>query len=267
MPKYSPKEVAENYKHIELTPEEELEGILWAKQKKERELQAKRIKEIEAKNRKALSSSQWSYKQTNDFMLYRASEIFSGKFILDQQNKFLFELLCQYFSDSKDFISLAAFFKIENPSLNKGIMLAGNFGTGKTWLMKLFAKNQRQVFHVYNAKEIANNFESFGQEDALDFVNKKKNPTNDSNAFYQPFAGLCIDDIGTEDIKNHYGNKKNVIGDLIEQRYSHGNTGVFFHATTNFSSQQLKDFYGERVTSRMREIFNFIDIPGSDRRK
>jgi len=68
--------------------------------------------------------------------------------------------------------------------------------------------------------------------------------------------GMCIDDLGTEDIKNHYGNKKNVIGDLIELKYAKKTTGIYLHGTTNLTAEQLKDFYGSRVTSRMREIFN-----------
>ena len=91
------------------------------------------------------------------------------------------------------------------------------------------------------------------------------------------YAGLCLDDIGTEDVKVNYGNRKSVIGDIIEQRYSiiekledpdniKNNCGDLLHATTNLSSPQLVEYYGGRVTSRMREIFNFIELPGNDRR-
>jgi len=264
---YNPTEILETYSHIELTADEEIEGKIWAKQQKERRLREEKSKEMADNNRKFLTQTQWSFNQTKDYMKYRALDIFEGKFLLDETNSALFDMLCYYFSDDPLFIVSANVFKIKNPSLSKGIMLAGNFGTGKTWLMKLFSKNQRQVFHIRNAKKIANIFEADGEDVSKEFENKIKNPANDSNSFYQQHAGLCIDDIGTEDIKNHYGNKKNVIGDLIEARYSKGNTGVFLHATSNLSAQQLKDFYGERVTSRIREIFNLIEVPGNDRRK
>jgi DNA replication protein DnaC len=144
-------------------------------------------------------------------------------------------------------------------------MLPGNCGVGKTWMMELFQRNQRQVYHLVNAKFIADNYEQNG-EDKPNYEDKVKNAYNDANVFFQPYAGLCIDDIGTEDIKNFYGNRKNVIGDLIEKRYAKGNTGVFLHATTNLTADQLSEFYGSRVGSRMREIFNFIELPGGDRR-
>ena len=267
LPPYNPIEILATYNHIELTGDEEIEGRIWAKQQKEIKLREEKLKELADNNRKFLTETQWSFSQTKDYMKYRASDIFLGEFILDEENEALFNMLCYYFSNDPLFIISANVFKIKNPSLSKGIMLAGNFGTGKTWLMKLFSKNQRQVFHIRNAKTIANVFEKDGEEVSKEFENKIKNPSNDSNSFFHQYAGLCIDDIGTEDVKNHYGNKKNVIGDLIETRYSKGNTGVFLHATSNLSGQQLKDFYGERVTSRVREIFNLIEVPGNDRRK
>ncbi len=251
------------YKHISLSDEEMNEAIIWAKQKKNHAIQEQKIRQREEENRKLLIETQWNYHQTKSYMAYRAANIFSG-FTIDEYNEPVFELLCLYFSNDVKFESSAENLGIANPSLSKGIMLAGTFGTGKTWMMKLFSKNQRQVFHLQNAKFIADAFSESGEDSQ--FVKLHKNAVNDGSSFLQPYAGLCIDDIGTEDIKNHFGNKKNVIGDLIEKRYSVSNVGVYLHATTNFTAEQLGSFYGQRVVSRMREIFNFIAVKGKDRR-
>lgn len=267
IPQLSVREVLESYSHIDLTQEEELEGILWAKMKKEKRVQAERIKVIQEENRKSLTGFNWSYVQTKAFMLYRASNIFHKQFVIDKKNEVLFELVCRYFSNDPVFESYAAQLGMKNISLKKGIMLAGNFGTGKTWMMQLFSKNQRQVFHIRNAKYIADAFSTDGEIISEGFSELIKNPVNDRESFFHTHAGLCIDDMGTEGLKTHYGNKKNVIGDLIESRYFKKNTGVFLHATTNLSVSELEEFYGERVTSRMREIFNFIEVIGEDRRK
>jgi hypothetical protein len=133
--------------------------------------------------------------------------------------------------------------------------------------MKLFSKNQRQSFKVVSAKNIADQFETDGEDSMNEFVYLYKNALNDYESFLQKNSGLCIDDLGTEDLKIHFGNRKNVIGDVIEKRYFCKHVGVLFHATTNLTAEQLKDFYGGRVVSRMREIFNFIELPGEDRRK
>lgn len=261
-------EVMQAFKHIILTHEEELEGIIWAKMKKERILQAEKLKAIQDENRKALTGFRWSYNQTKDYMIDRAERIFNRRFVIDEKNKIVFELLCYYFSQDEKFVEEATKIGIKNASLEKGIFLAGNFGTGKTWMMQLFSKNQRQVFHIRNAKHIANAFGEEGESVIEEtYSNLIKNPVNDKDSFYQPYAGFCVDDMGTEDIKNHYGNKKNVIGDLIEVRYLKKNIGEFFHGTSNLNGEEIKAFYGERVISRMREIFNMIEVRGEDRRK
>lgn len=255
----------EAYSHIELTEDELTEAIIWRKRKKEDELKILAQKEKEDQNRKRLTA-QTTYDIVRSLMLYRMENKFPG-FILDENNSVLFELLCKYFGNDIGFYSLAISMGVESPSLSKGIFLAGNFGVGKTWFMRLFQQNQRQVFVVKNCKDIANEFEEFGEKSMAEYEAVIKNPVNDAAAFFQPFSGLCLDDIGTEDIKTHYGNKKNVIGDLIEKRYEIKASGVFLHATTNLTALQIKEFYGQRITSRMREMFNFIELKGIDRRR
>src|SRR5688572_28740581 len=263
----SAKETLENYNHIDLTEDEVYEAIALAKQKKIDKLNKQMVLEKESQNRKLLVESQWSFEQTESFMLWRANDLFGGKSELDENNKIIFDLLCYYFSNDIKFCSFSENIGIKNPSLDKGIFIAGNFGVGKTWLMSLFRKNQRQVFHLHNAKKIANIFESDGEEGVDTFITPPKNAANDASVFFHKVSGLCIDDLGTEDIKTHYGNRKNVVGDLIELRYSKGHTGILLHATTNFTVKQIEEFYGGRITSRMREIFNWVVIDGKDRRK
>jgi hypothetical protein len=259
-------EVLESYSHIELTNEEMIEAVIFAKRQKERRLHDEEVKKRQEENRKHLTGHGWTYQQTRDFMLYRAANLF-GRFNIDDLNRPVFDLLCYYFSNDKMFVSVAKDMQIENPSLDKGILLYGGFGSGKTWLMKLFAKNQRQVFHVHNAKEIADDFQTGGVE-AVEFWTKQhKAAFEDPDVFYQKILGVCIDDIGAEDEKKHYGNNRNVIGDMIELCYSNGNVGPLLHVTTNLNAEQIKDYYGGRVASRMKEIFNLIVLPGADRRK
>lgn len=261
---FSLKEVLASYDNIELTDDEVTEALIWRKRKKEDDLRSQAQKDKEESNRKRLTAPT-NYDIVKSLMAYRATVKFKG-FVLDDNNSFLFELLCRYFGNDQQFISIAVAAGVQNPSLDKGIFLAGNFGVGKTWFMKLFQTNQRQVYQVKNCKEIAEEFMQFGEEGMDKYTSLKKNAINDSSAFFQTHTGLCLDDIGTEDIKSHYGNKKNVIGDLLEIKYDNKTTGIYLHATTNLTSEQLREFYGSRVTSRMREIFNFIELKGNDRR-
>lgn len=257
----------DSYSHIELTEEEICAALIGAKRKKEAILEENRIKEIEDRNRRFLTETQWGVKQTDSFMRYRMDTIFEKKFDIDPDNEIIYKLLCLYFSNDDSFVSIAEELGVKNASLKKGLLLAGTIGVGKTWMMKLFGKNQRQVFSIRTAKNIADLFQSQGEESLQQFLTSPKLPINDANNFFHNNMGLCIDDIGTEELKQHYGNRKNVVGDLIELRYSNGNTGLLLHLTTNLTMTQVKEFYGDRVGSRLRETMNIVELKGEDRRK
>jgi hypothetical protein len=261
------QEVLDSFSHIELTEDEIREAMIDAKRKKEAKLKEIEREQRAQQNRLALTSKNWTYQQTKDYMLHRAKTLFNGQFRLDDHNTPVFDLLCYYFSESKDFIEIGTLMGLNNPSLNKGVILAGNFGRGKTWLMSLFRKNNRQVFHVEHAKDISKSFHVGGEEAILRHYNKIKNAFNDPAVLYQEYSGLCIEDIGREDIKNNYGNKTNVIADVMEARYINKCMGPFFHGTTNMTAAQIGEFYGGMVQSRLRECVNFIELGGPDRRR
>lgn len=263
----SPQEVLASYSHIELTDEEMTEAIIDAKRKKDERLKELARKLRAEESRKQLMGKVWTYEQTRDFMLYRAAQLYDGKFIVDENNNDVFTLLCHYFSDSQEFIKMAASFGVSNPSLLKGILLCGNFGVGKSWMMGLFRRNSKRVFYIEEAKAIARLYKSGGDEAVGVFMKKQKNAFQDPSVLYQEYSGLCIEDIGAEDPKGNYGDKTLVVGDIIEQRYANGCMVGWFHGTTNLTAEQLKEYYTPRVTSRLRESINLIELRGPDRRK
>lgn len=264
----STKEVLANYSHIELTEEEYDKAILDAKQRKERLLRDAEMIERGRENRKLLTKQTWDFDTTKSFMLYRAQKLYHGQFELDVSNKIVFDLLCYYFAEDPAFVKIATEMGCTGEiSLKKGIMLAGNFGTGKTWLLKLFAQNRRQTYYIRTAKEIASDYQTNGADAFEKYLKLFENPVNDVATLYQKHSGLCIDDLGAEDAKNNFGNRINVLGDLIEGRYFNELTGPLLHVSTNLTTKALEQFYGGRVKSRLREIFNLIELPGNDRRK
>lgn len=245
-----------SYDHIELTEEETAWAMIDAKQKKERVVELKTY-EDRIRASKAISTKEWRFTDVSAFMINRMADVFPD-FAIDNDNEFVYLAMCYYFSSD---LALGKF----NPA--KGILMCGNVGTGKTLLMKLFSRNPRQCFNIESAKNISETYQTDGVAALNYYCQPHKNPMNDAEMFYQPVAGLCIDDLGAEDVKKNYGNNSNVIGDIIESRYSKGFTGPLLHGTTNLTAVQLAEYYGPRVTSRMREVFNFIELPGTDRRK
>lgn len=267
---YSPrptKEILEDYKEIDLTEDELDEAILDAKIKKERRIEAERIREREQENRRNfnLYTSDFSYEQMKGLALHRAgilyeNKVFNRPFVLDSYNTPVFDLMCMYFSRDKRFEQMGY-------SLHKGICLAGIPGAGKSWLMKIFNKNPRQCFYIRDCKEISLRYQKDGMEIIEEFSHPIKAAVNDKDNYFKPQIGVCFSDLGTEDLKNSYGNKSNVIADILFERYKNNVIGDLTHGETNLTVPQIEDFYGARIRSRFSEMFNWIVLDGKDRRK
>lgn len=273
-PQLTIQDALESYKDIELS-KDDIDFLILKEKIRIRAAQQDEKLKSDQHERRMFLTQKTNYHLVKGLMMMRAKNKFDPELVLDEHNEIVFELLCRYFGNDKDFVSLAMAADIGDPSLEKGIMLCGIFGVGKTWMMELFRSNQRMCYQVMNAKDIAEDYRTFkvdpkskDYEDPLHkYLVDKKNAVEDPSVFYQTHLGLCIDDIGTEDVKNNFGNKKNVIGDIIELRYQDKLYGKNFHATTNLTVEQLDQYYGGRVRSRLRQMFNFIELGGNDRRK
>lgn len=74
-----------------------------------------------------------------------------------------------------------------------------------------------------------------------------------SNNYY------CFDDLGVETTGRHFGKDCNVMGEIILYRYElFLKNNIKTQATTNLNAQELEERYGNRVRSRMRQLFNLI---------
>jgi DNA replication protein DnaC len=140
-----------------------------------------------------------------------------------------------------------------NINIHKGIMLSGPVGCGKTSLMFLlnyFFQNGHD-FKMKPCRDIAFEFASKGYEALTPFTKKEANHTR--------LNTYCFDDLGTEKQIKHFGNECNVMAEIILTRYdSFIHHKTMTHVTTNLSASELERFYGDRVRSRMRQMFNLI---------
>jgi hypothetical protein len=76
-------------------------------------------------------------------------------------------------------------------------------------------------------------------------------------------AYFCFDDLGVEPIGRYYGKDCNVMGEILLSRHDLFLKHKFkTHATTNLNAQELEERYGNRVRSRMRELFNLVGFDG-----
>jgi DNA replication protein DnaC len=142
--------------------------------------------------------------------------------------------------------------------LKKGILLIGPVGCGKTTLMKLFSELTHEKLHYFvkATRDITAEF----IEDGFQVLQR----------YGKTYKNYCFDDLGVEQSIKHFGNECNVIGEILLSRYEYMkiNKGIT-HATTNLNANDLEKIYGNRVRSRLREMFNVITFPSTtpDKRK
>ena len=70
---------------------------------------------------------------------------------------------------------------------------------------------------------------------------------------------ICFDDLGTENNLKYYGSECNVMAEILLSRYDiYISKHIQTHITTNLSASEIENYYGNRVRSRMRAMFNLI---------
>jgi DNA replication protein DnaC len=131
----------------------------------------------------------------------------------------------------------------------KGLMLQGNFGSGKTELLKGISRLTLRVsnlpkFRVISAHDIVTGYEARGDE-YLITLNR---------------SGIAIDDFGSEKISFRY-QKEDVLIRFLETRY---NLRASFqtHISTNLTSSEITERYGERIESRLHEMVTRCVVGG-----
>jgi len=161
----------------------------------------------------------------------------------------------------------------------KGLLLMGGVGSGKTLLMRGYNKficqfRNDAVYFYPGYSEVATynlvsgfaqyGYEIFNKEITGIFNNQSKRVT--ANVTVRLLnCNLFIDDIGSEDTTAFYGNSTNVVYILLLRRYD--DLKYKTYGTTNLDANALRSYYGDRVFSRMKEMFNVIYLQGGDRRK
>ncbi len=153
-----------------------------------------------------------------------------------------------------------------NIDLRKGILLSGPIGCGKTTLFKLMQNfpTKRKNFGIISTRQIVSEFMQSGYE-----VLEKYSRGNFNHDIRTP-KSYCFDDLGTETTSKYFGNDCNVMAEILLTRYDlFKEKGIITHITTNLSATEIESQYGNRLRSRMREMFNLFGYEESseDKRK
>lgn len=175
--------------------------------------------------------------------------LFGKKFKIYTEDRDVLFKLCNYFIED------AANCQKLDIDINKGILLTGPVGCGKTSLIRLLKHlvPYRKPYAVIPTRNIVFAFNHLGYKTIEDYGNTQ---------FF------CFDDLGLEPIGRHYGKDCNVMGEIILSRYDlFVEHKIKTHCTTNLNAKELEERYGNRVRSRMRQLFNLIAFDGESKDK
>jgi len=141
--------------------------------------------------------------------------------------------------------------------LRKGLLISGPIGCGKTSLMNLlrFFGPESNRFLLKSCREVSFEFISEGYPVIQQYGQASFHRYSQAPKVY------CFDDLGAENNLKYYGNECNVMGEILLSRYDlFVSRGMRTHLTTNLTSSELEKHYGNRVRSRMREMFNLVNF-------
>jgi hypothetical protein len=148
--------------------------------------------------------------------------------------------------------------------INKGILLMGPTGTGKTVAMQVMRVYQTidNIAYILNNRPVRMNYNII---DVSLLVSAFMDDGYDGIEMYKHRYAICLDDIGAESNQvKHYGNDCDVVGYILAERYTRR---LMTLGTTNFKIESLTGKYGDRIVSRMYAMFNFIVMKGKDFRR
>lgn len=169
--------------------------------------------------------------------------------------------LFYYFTeDFEKFKNCSRVSSLSTPSLDKGILIVGDFGNGKSTTMKTLEKslrNTHKYFKGYSANDVVLEFEGCGS------------PTEKTNFIKRFSKGvLYFDDVKSERKASNY-NTMEVFREILENRYNNkSKTFITCNYKKGFESDlkpALNEFgekYGDRVNDRIYEMFNIIEFKG-----
>jgi energy-coupling factor transporter ATP-binding protein EcfA2 len=191
--------------------------------------------------------SHYNYEDVCNWIEKKGHELYGKHFqIIENDLPVIYKLIAYFLKDEQ-----AAF--QHNLDLDKGILLAGPVGCGKTSLLNImkFLTPVEHKFSVKPCRDISFEFIHDGYE-VIHRYSKGKLYQSDPKIY-------CFDDLGSENNLKYFGNECNVLAEIILSRYDiFISKRINTHITTNLSATEIETHYGVRVRSRLREMINLV---------
>jgi len=212
--------------------------------------------------RKQLISSSIDSKELYQLFRKKFIEIEGQEFVVTDESKSLVFTLIYFFQKKDNFYKSSLLYSYPKTriDLNKGILIVGGFGCGKTSILRVFQ-------HMINDNKLVNlkftttvdavsKFESIEDENMFDFKER----------LYR--GHLIIDDLMAEKQASRFG-KSELFEEVLFQRLENKKMNSII--TMNYDSENPNNMefainklsrYGGRVFDRILGSFNFIELHG-----
>jgi len=198
----------------------------------------------------------YNYQEITTWIEKKGIELYGNHFkILETDYPILYKLIAYFLKDEPTCFQY-------NINLNKGILLSGPIGCGKTSIMNIlkYLTPTEHKFFVKPCRDISFEF----IQDGYQIIHKY---SKGKLYEFEPKT-ICFDDLGTESNLKYYGNECNVMAEILLSRYDvYIAKRIQTHITTNLSASEIETQYGNRVRSRMRELFNLIAYDNNSKDK
>jgi len=202
-----------------------------------------------------------TFNQWKSFFAKRYLELNKRPLDVDKDNEDVVTFLLLYFAGAQDLIekygevfSLGG--KQQEMSIDKGVLVLGSTGTGKTSIMKTLTNNPVKPFGVVSAIDVSQKFHKAGY-DAIDmYQHLNKNPS--VRPFNHNVLGWCFDDMGAERVTKHFGDESKIMEEILFRHSNEPESRGKIHGSSNLELPQLQEWYGPRIYSRIFQMFNII---------
>ncbi|WP_340136734.1 AAA family ATPase, partial [Flavobacterium psychrophilum] len=191
--------------------------------------------------------SHYNYQEVILWLEKRGKELYGNHFkILETDYPIIYKLIAYFLKDEATCFQYSI-------NLNKGILLSGPVGCGKTSLINLM-KHLSPTEHKFFVKPCRDISFEFIQ-DGYEIIHKYSK----GKLYESEPKTICFDDLGTENNLKYFGNECNVMAEILLSRYDIFTTKkIQTHITTNLSASEIEKQHGNRVRSRLREMINLI---------
>jgi hypothetical protein len=217
-----------------------------ANKRKHFEIQSKEI----AKNERQKEIDRWNELKLQcdanymfNLMAKTSLHKLGKKLIVNSETTPLIKIICFFLSNDERFEKELGY------GFNKGLWIRGTVGLGKTYLFSCVKDNLLKPINIYSMIDISQDVKEDG-DFTIDY----------SKLVY-------LDDVGSEShVVKHYGTDINFFKNFIETYYLNTTKFNRLIISTNNSFSEIENKYGFRVRSRVKDMFNIIDILGKDLR-